>query len=127
MRLGASIWHSARVSGNNAEIDVFSSPKEIRTGFNYFSVMPATSRGYMEVMKYGEDANDTWTAIANDKVFHGKIKIGDRFWLDGEKPIASVEDNYGYGASATAIVKNVAYVNRTISITLSRNKEQIIE
>ena len=125
MRVGDKIWHSARISGNNSEIDEFDKPKEIRTAFNYFSVMPATSRGYTEVMKYGEDVDSTWTAIANDRAFHGKIKEGDKFWLDGEEPIAKLEEEYGYGATATAVVKSVSYVNLTISITLTRNKEQV--
>lgn len=125
MRVGQSIWHSARISGNNAEIDIFNTPKEIRTSFNYFTVMPATSRGYMAVMSYGEDIDNTWTAIANDRAFHGKIKEGDKFWLDGESPITELEQQYGNGATATAVVKSVAYVNLTIAITLTRNKNQV--
>lgn len=125
MRVGQSIWHSQRTSGNNAEIDTFNAPKEIRTAFNYFTVMPATSRGYMAVMSYGEDIENTWTAIANDRAFHGKIKEGDLFWLDGEMPIAELEEKYGNGATANAVVKNVSYVNNTISITLTRNKDQV--
>lgn len=125
MRVGDSIWHSARINANNAEIPEFATPTEIRTRFQYFTVMPATSRGFMEVMKYGEDVDSTWTAIANDRAFHDKIKVGDLFWLDGEKPIPEIEAEYGNGASATAVVKSVAYVNFTISITLTRNKEQV--
>lgn len=125
MRVGESIWHASRIDNHNAEISEFGLPIEIRTRFNYFSVMPATSRGYMEVMKYGEDVENTWTAIANASAFDGKIKVGDLFWLDGEKPISALESEYGNGASATAVVKNVAYVNHTIAITLTRNKEQV--
>ena len=125
MRVGESIWHSARINSNNAEISEYSKPTEIRTRFNYFTVMPATSRGFMEVMKYGEDIESTWTAIANDRAFHGKIKEGDLFWLDGEKPIPELETEYGNGATATAVVKSVAYVNMSISITLTRNKDQV--
>ena len=84
MRVGESVWHASRINEANAEIAEFSAPTEIRTQFNYFTVMPATSRGFMEVMKYGEDVDSTWTAIANDRAFHGKIKEGDLFWLDGE-------------------------------------------
>ena len=125
MRVGEIIWHSARINSNNAEISEYSKPTEIRTRFNYFTVMPATSRGFMEVMKYGEDIESTWTAIANDRAFHGKIKEGDLFWLDGEKPIPELETEYGNGATATAVVKSVAYVNMSISITLTRNKDQV--
>lgn len=125
MRVGDSIWHSARINKDNAEIAEYSKPTEIRTRFNYFTVMPASSRGYMEVMKYGEDVDSTWTAIANERAFHGKIKVGDLFWLDGEKPIPELEAEYGNGATATAVVKSVSYVNLSISITLTRNKEQV--
>lgn len=127
MRVGESVWHSARINTENAEIPDFAEPTQIRTRFNYFTVMPATSRGFMEVMKYGEDVDSTWTAIANDRAFHGKIKVGDLFWLDGEKPIAELEEEYGYGATATAVVKSVAYVNLTIAITLTRNKDKVTQ
>lgn len=127
MRVGTSIWHSARIDNANAEIAEYEKPTEIRTRFNYFSVMPATSRGYAEVMKYGEDVDSTWTAIANDRAFHGKIKVGDLFWLDGDKPIEALEAEYGYGATATAVVKSVSYVNLTISIVLTRNKDKVTQ
>lgn len=127
MRVGESVWHSARINEANAEISDFSAPTEIRTQFNYFTVMPATSRGFMEVMKYGEDIDSTWTAIANDRAFHGKIKEGDLFWLDGEKPIPELEAECGNGATATAVVKSVSYVNLYISITLTRNKNKVMQ
>ena len=125
MRFGEIVFHSSRLSQENAEIAEFEKPQAIQLRPNYFSVMPAASRGYMEIMRYGEDLDSTWTAIANDRVFHGKIKEGDLFWLDGENPIPELEAEYGNGATATAVVKNVAYINHTISITLTRNKEQV--
>lgn len=125
MRVGKSIWYCSRINDNNSEIPRFAQPVEIHTQFNYFTVMPATSRGFMEVMKYGEDIDSTWTAIANDQVFHGKIKEGDLFWLDDDKPITELEEKYGNGATATAVVKSVSYVNLTISITLTRNKDKV--
>ena len=125
MIVGQSVWHSSRISGNNAEIDTFDKPKEIRTRFNYFTVMPATSRGFMAVMSYGEDIDNTWTAIAKTSEFNGKIKEGDLFWLDGAKPIPELEEKYGHGATANAVVKSVACVNISIAITLTRNKEKV--
>ena len=125
MRVGLSIWHSSRINDFNAEIAEYSKPKEIRTRFNYLTVMPMASRGYMEMMKYGEDIENTWTMIANSRAFNGKIKEGDLFWLDGESPVTALEDEYGYGCTATAVVKSVSYVNTSISITLTRNKEQV--
>lgn len=125
MKLGGIIWHSSRINEENAEVAEFATPQAIRTRANYFSVMPATSRGFLEVMPYGEDLDNTWTAIANDRVFHGKVKEGDLFWLDGERPPEEITEEYGYAESATAVVKSVAYVNLTIAITLTRNKEQV--
>lgn len=127
MRVGESIWHASRIDVANAEISEYAEPTEIRTRFNYFTVMPATSRGFLEVMMYGEDLDSTWTAIANDRAFHGKIKEGDLFWLDGEKPPEEVTDEYGYAESATAVVKSVSYVDHTISITLTRNKDKVVQ
>lgn len=127
MRVGESVWHASRINESNAEIAEYAKPTEIRTRFNYFTVMPATSRGFMEVMKYGEDVDSTWTAIANDRAFHGKINVGDLFWLDGEKPPETLSDEIGYAQSATAIVKSVSYVNLTIAITLTRNKDKVTQ
>ena len=127
MRVGEFVWHSKRLHKSNAEISEFSKPVKIQTHYNYFTVMPATSRGFMEVMKYGEDVDSTWTVIANDRAFHGKIEVGDLFWLDGEKPIRELEETYGNGATATAVVKSVAYVNFTMTITLTRNKDKVVQ
>lgn len=127
MRIGQSIWYSSRINETNAEVSEYAQPIEIKTRCNYFTVMPATSRGFMEVMQYGEDLNSTWTAIANARYFDGKIKEGDLFWLDGEKPIPELEEEWGIGATANAVVKSVAYVNLTMSITLTRNKSQVTE
>lgn len=127
MRVGEIVWHSSRINADNAEIADFAEPTKIRTQFNYFTVMPATSRGFMEVMKYGEDIDSTWTVIANDQAFHGKIKEGDLFWLDGDKPIPELEAEYGNGATATAVVKSVAYINLFIAITLTRNKDKVVQ
>jgi hypothetical protein len=127
MRVGDSIWHSARINENNAEIQRFEKPKKICTRFNFLTIMPATSRGFMEVMRYGEDIDNTWTAIANARAFDGKIKEGDLFWIDGEEPNEELEAAYGNGATATAVVKNVSYVNLTMHITLTRNKDKVTQ
>ena len=125
MRVGDSVWHASRINEDNAEISDFAKPTKIVTRFNYFTVMPASSRGFMQVMRYGEDIDSTWVAIANDQAFNGKIKVGDLFWLDGESPIAELEEQYGNGSTATAVVKSVDYVNYYISITLTRNKDKV--
>ena len=127
MRFGKVAWHSKRINDFNAEIAEFEKPIKIVTRPNYFTIMQATTRGFLEIMKFGETAQNVWTVIANANAFDGKIKAGDLMWVDGEKPIDKVEETYGYGSSANAIVKNVAVVNNTISITLERNQNQILK
>lgn len=127
MTIGKSIWHSKRKSIDNAEIAEYEAPFEIVTRANYLTCMPATARGYMEIMQYGERISNYWTIVANARYFSGKIKEGDLMWVDGEKPIEEVEEMYGVGASANAIVKSVAEVNYTISITLERNQNRVTE
>lgn len=127
MKFGKSVWHAKRINDFNAEVAEYNAPIEIVTRPNYFTIMQATTRGLFEVMKYGETAQNTWTIIANGRVFDGKINKGDVMWVDGAKPIENIEEMYGNGASANAIVKNVAEVNQTISITLERNQNQILK
>lgn len=125
MRFGKSVWLSSRVDIPNATKATYEKPIEIVTRPNYFTVMQAVSRGYLELLKHGETAENTWTIIANSMAFDGKIKKGDVMWVDGEKPIESVEEENGYGASANAVVTNVVEVNRFLDITLKRNQNQI--
>lgn len=128
MKVGKSVWYANRINEFNAETEHFEEPIEVKTAWNYFTVMPAVSRGYMETMKYGERLLDTWTVIANGAKFADKIHEGDRMWVDGESPFtktnAILEEEYGYGSTANAVVKNVAEVNFTIAITLERNQNQ---
>jgi hypothetical protein len=125
MRFGGTVYHAKRVYDENATIATFETPKPYVVRANYLSVMPASSRGYMAIMSYGEDLENTWTVIANGRAFSGVFKEGDLMWVDGESPIVDVEQEYGNGASANAIVRSVVEVNNSISITLTRNKEQV--
>lgn len=127
MRFGKSVWYSNRISENNAEIAEYAEPVEVVTRPNYFTVMKSTSRGYLSIMQFGENAENTWTAAANGISFGNKIKAGDVMWLDDESPIEAIEKTYGNGASATAVVKSVDEVNYTILITLERNQNQVKE
>lgn len=125
MRIGKSVWHASRIKKINAEIPEYDAPKEIKTRFNYLTVMPASSRGLMEIIKSGETLYDTWTVIANGNYFDGKFNEGDLMWVDGESPVASLEETYGNGATANAIIKSVLEVNQSISIVLKRNQNQV--
>ena len=125
MKIGGAVWHSKRVSGHNAEIPKYEYPEKYITRTNYLTIMPAISRGYMEVAKYGEDLENTWTVIANRAAFNGVFSVGDVMWIDGETPFGGSAENYTYGLTANAVVKSVSEVNHTINITLTRNKERL--
>ncbi len=125
MRIGKSVWHASRLNDFNAEIAEYDTPKEIVTRFNYLTVMPASSRGNLEVLKHGETLYDTWTAIANSRYFEGTFKEGDLMWVDGHSPVAYLENQYGNGATANAVIKSALEVNHTIGIVLHRNQEQV--
>lgn len=129
MKVGEKVWYANRIKKDNATIVEYDSPIEVVTAFRYFTVMPAVSRGYLEVMKYGEKSTDVWTVIADRNCFFDKIKKGDVMWVDYESPFsehnAELEAKYGNGCTANALVVNVAEVNYTISITLERNQKQV--
>ena len=125
MRIGKSVWHSKRKDIENAEIAEFEKPVEYVTRANYLNCMPMTARGGIQMLQYGETAVNYWTIIANARYFDGVFKEGDKMWVDGHKPIESIEEEYGYGASANAVVKNVAQVNLSLTILIERNQEQV--
>lgn len=151
MEIGKSVWYANRINTDGEATPKFKSAVEIKTRANYFTVMPATSGGYLAMRRYGAELENTWIAVANKKYFElhnefilgksilgtGKvyssrinmgdfvIKVGDLMWVDGESPISNVENEYGNGASATAIVDSLSVQNNYINITLKRNKEQV--
>ena len=125
MRIGKSVWHSKRKDIENAEIAEFEKPVEYVTRANYLTCMPMTARGGIQMLQYGETAVNYWTIIANARYFDGVFKEGDKMWVDGHKPIESIEEEYGYGASANAIVKSVLPVNVSIHIMLEENQNRV--
>lgn len=126
MKLGEKVWYCNRKDKPNARVAEYDAPVEITTRPNYFSVMPATARGYIAILEYGETVSKTWTATANRNFFEGKIKAGDLMWVDGEKPIKDFEESFGNGTTANAVVKEASVVNNTISIVLEVNQNRKI-
>ena len=126
MKMMTKIWHSKRVSKKNAQTPIYKLPTDYILRANFLTVMPANSRGYAEVLKYGETLDDTWTMVANNTFFSDVFNIGDILWVDGLEPDNAIETQYGNGASGNAIVKNVSYDNFCIRITLVRNQNQKI-
>ena len=125
MRVGQSVWLARRKEIPNAEKPEYEKPIEIKTRWNYLTIMPASSRGYIEVMKHGETLYDTWTGTANAFYFDGKIKAGDLMYVDGQKPNPQIEKEYGYGSSANAVVKSALTVNISMNLVLSRNQDEV--
>lgn len=123
MRIGDSVWHAKRQNIPNATKATYELPKEIRTRLNYLTVMAAS--GYVQVMKYGEDIDNTWIVVANMRHFDSEISVGDLFWVDGAFPNEELENKYGNGASANAYVASIQKGNTMLQITLKRNKSQI--
>ena len=127
MRIGESIWHSSRKHIENAEVAEYEKPVEIVTRANYLTCMPKTSMGDIVIRQQGETIYNYWTIIANARYFNGKFKQGDLMWVDGEKPIEHIEQEYGYGASANAVVKSVLPVNQSIHIMLEQNQKRVTQ
>ena len=127
MKVGEKVWHSKRKEITNAEIAEFEKPYDITTKFMYLTCMPKTSRGDLVVLQHGETKYKYWTIIANAKYFDGVFKEGDKMWVDGHKPIESIEEEYGYGASANAVIKSAIPVNLSIHITLEENQDRVTQ
>lgn len=125
MRVGEKIYHAKRISNENAEINEYAKPTELTTKFNYLTCVSSVTRGYMEVLQYGERVTDFWTIIAKTSNFKNKFAKGDVMWVDGEKPIENIEEMYGYGASANAVIKSIGYGNLYMTISLEVNQNRV--
>lgn len=129
MRVGDSVWFAKRISKENAEIAKYAEPIELKTKFHYLTIQPATAKGYIAILEYGEKLSDTWNGVALAREFNGFFSKGDVMWVDGESPLtkenALLEEKYGYGATANAVIKNAVPVNISISLTLERNQNQV--
>ena len=125
MKIGEKVWHAKRLNDRTSEYGEYAEAVAYYTRANYLTVMPATARGGLAMMQFGEDIDNTWTVIASGLHFDGVFREGDLMWVDGESPNRGIEAEYGNGSSANAVVRNAVAVNRTISVTLSRNKKQI--
>lgn len=127
MNFGESIWYAKRTNSNAEENASYGVPVEIITAPNFFTCMSAESGGYLQYLKYGETLFETWNVNANARVFGHSFSEGDLFWVDGHKPNQEIEQKYGNGASANAIVDNISFGRFVISIVLRQNQKQVIE
>lgn len=125
MQLGQSIWIASRKEIPNAKTPKYDEPKEVKLRLNFFTIMPASTRGGLEVLKYGENIFNTWTGIASARNFYGQLKEGDLLWIDGHFPIKEIEEKYGYGASANAVIKSVLPANLSLNLIIVSNPNQV--
>ncbi len=119
MKFGESIWQCRRAdAGGNREISLFEAPEEIRLAPREFSVQPAS--GYSDIMAYGEDITLYQNAIAQPyEVWHGRIAVGDRFYLDGARPTA--DDMHDARAmNANYVVDSVRNQNFAVKIVFKK-------
>lgn len=117
MRSGQCIWYARRKAVENAVMPEYEKPVKVVLRSNYFTCQPATSGGALAVFAYGENIYKTWVCTANARMFEGKIREGDLFWVDGKKPVND-KDDY----SANAVVKTVTTPSFVMSIVLETNQ-----
>lgn len=127
MRSGEKVYLANRINTSNTANAEFNRPVKIILRANYFSIAPASSRGAMEFLKHGETVHKSWVAIANDRIFGNEVKIGDLMWIEGENPIWALEEKYGYGYSANAVVVESTPVGQTRYIVLRTNPKRQIK
>lgn len=125
MQLGHSVWIASRKEIANAKVPKYEKPKEYKLRLNFLTIMPASARGGLEVLKYGENIFNTWTGVASAKHFYGQLKEGDLIWVDGHFPIREIEEKYGYGASANAVIKSILPVNLSMNLIITSNPNQV--
>ena len=119
MRIGQCIWYARRKAVENAVMPEYEKPVKVVLRSNYFTCQPATSGGALAVFAYGENIYKTWVCTANARMFEGKIREGDLFWVDGKKPVND-KDDY----SANAVVKTVTTPSFVMSIVLETNQNE---
>jgi hypothetical protein len=121
------VWYCNRDNETASEEPTYNEPKKIITRPNYFSVMPAEAGGYLQLLKHGETIFETWIVCVNSKIFPNILQEGDLLWVDGEKPNQELEQLYGNGATANAVVSSVSKGRFATTITLKRNQRQVVK
>lgn len=127
MEFWEEVWYCNRNNETASEEPTYDTPKKIITRPNYFTVMPAEAGGYLQLLKHGETIFETWIVCVNSKIFPNILQEGDLLWVDGEKPNQELEQLYGNGATANAVVSSVSKGRFATTITLKRNQKQVVQ
>lgn len=122
MRNGEKIWYCSRISDENAEVEIFAEAVELTLQFpRVFSPMGITvqpKNGFTDRMSYGETtSSDQRIMLTPYTLWDGKFKVGDVFYLDGQKPNETEEY---YGQDANYQVDFVARQNEAIEVSVKK-------
>lgn len=118
MRVGETLYHSARNIDSNNGVVSYSTATAYKTRLMYLTCQPAS--GYTETLEFGEKLSKTWVIIANYRIFDGVFNEGDLLFLDGAKP----SDKGQYEQEANAVITSVRYQNKVIRITAEKKDLQ---
>ena len=126
MRNGEKIWYCTRNNVPNAEVESFTSPKELilrmPTAFSPVSVTVQPLSGFTDIMAYGESASKNQRIVLTPyKKWLGVFNRGDLFYLDGAKP--QEDENYP-GEYANFVVDDVSNQNESIEIIVKKIMEK---
>ncbi len=122
MRNGDKVWHCPRISANGDDLEKFGEPVEYTLQYHFLTIQP--SSGYDSVAEFGENISNTWNCIGQPYgLWFGKIKEGDRFYVDGATPYIPDDGNEpedGWGMDANARVYSIRPQNVAFRFVLQR-------
>ncbi len=115
MKLGEKIWHCKRLVDEGGMVS-YEKPAEITLRLMHCTVQPET--GFTAVLQYGEKVTDYQQMVLYPyEQWFGRVKEGDLFYLDGEKPMPLETEN---GMFANYEVDSVVNQNKAIVAKLKR-------
>lgn len=122
MRNGGFVWWCQRTSKDGDDIQTFARPEKFMLRPHFLTIQP--SSGYDSVVEFGEKLSRTWTGMGQPYGYwFGKIKEGDRFYIDGAEPYIpddGTEPEDGWGADANARINSVRPQNEAVRFILEK-------
>lgn len=114
MRFGDTIYWAKVIRDEDGYITGWEKPIEITLEPNYFSLQP--TRGYSEIVVFGQDIQKFYTAYAPYDVWGESFNEDDKFYVDYVKPEDEEED----GDKANARCRIVLYDNLFIKLIIEK-------
>lgn len=116
MKVGDSVWYCKKLAEPSSDGNMYSAPIEVKTSLGIFTVVD--SRGYLDILEFGNDVKKYATAIAQPyERWKNEFAEGDLFYCNGNQPS---ENEDFYGEKANFVVDNVDYGNLRIKLTLKK-------